>query len=378
MIPLSTPNISGNEWKYIKDCLDTGWVSSVGTYVNRFEQSVADFTGSPFAVATSSGSSALHICLLLSGIRPGDLVIVPDISFVAPVNAIRYVGADPVLIDVDPGTWQMDLDILEEFLKDQSSIRGHSCYHKDSHKRIAAILPVHVLGNLCDMDRLMELADRYFLTLIEDSTEALGSQWKETHAGTFGLFGCCSFNGNKIITTGGGGMILTSKQSLAKRAKHLTTQAKASTEEYYHDEVGYNYRLVNLLAAMGVAQMEQLPGFLRRKTEIFSTYDAVFEKIPGVKLQQVLDPVSPNHWLYTIYAPEQESLRIFLKGKQIECRPLWVPMHQLPAFRESLFISRDHQSDALYRHCLSLPCSTHLSEDQQQQVIGAINTFYHV
>jgi perosamine synthetase len=261
MIPLSVPNLAGNEWKYIKECLDTNWVSSVGSYVDRFELLLAEFTGAQYAVATSSGTTALHLSLLLAGVQPGDRVLVPNLTFVASANAVRHAGAEPIFVDVDAGTWQMDLDLVENYLGSEQN-----------RARVSAIMPVHVLGNMVDMKRLLALAARYELPVIEDATESLGTTLGGSAAGTFGLVGCLSFNGNKIITTGGGGMILTNDQSLAQRAKHLSTQAKADPIEFYHDEVGYNYRLVNVLAAMGVAQMEQLPGFLARKAEISAFY----------------------------------------------------------------------------------------------------------
>ncbi|HVB02200.1 MAG TPA: LegC family aminotransferase [Chitinophagaceae bacterium] len=377
MIPLSSPNLSGNEWQYLKDCLDTGWVSSAGSYVGRFEKSVASFCGAAHAVATSSGTTALHISLLLGGVSPGDLVIVPDLTFVAPVNAVRYVQAAPLLMDIDPHTWQMDLGLLEDFLQNQTSVRDNHCFHRATQTRIAAILPVHILGNCGDMDRLMRIAAAHSLVVIEDASEALGSQFAGKQAGNFGLLGCLSFNGNKIITTGGGGMIITANESLANRARHLTTQAKASPDEYYHDEVGYNYRMVNLLAALGMAQMEQLPAFLDHKKKITVIYDEALGSLPGFRRQQIPDKGSPNHWLYTLYVPRLQELRQFLKLQEIECRPLWVPMHRLPPFRQSLFITREHQSDDLYAHAISIPCSTHLTEGQQQEVIRAVNQFYH-
>jgi perosamine synthetase len=377
MIPLSVPNISGNEWKYIKDCLDTGWVSSVGAYVTQMEEAVAQFTGSPFAIATSNGTTALHISLLLAGVQQGDLVLAPDITFVAPVNTIRYLGAEPVLIDPDPGTWQMDLDLLENFLSTQTKTDGTGCILTGSGKKIAALLPVHVLGDLCDMERLMDLARHYSIPVVEDATEALGSWSQKLHAGCFGQSGCLSFNGNKIITTGGGGMILTGDGEVARKAKHLTTQAKASTREYFHDEVGYNYRMVNLLAAMGVAQLEQLPGFLKRKTEIFNRYNEALSGVEGIRFQQVPEGVSPNHWLYTVYLSDMRQLRSFMDQHQIECRPLWVPMHRLPAFRDCQYITSHNHSDDLYEHCISLPCSTHLKESEQQEVIRTLIRFYH-
>ena len=376
MIPLSVPNISGNEWKYIKECLDTNWVSSVGSYVNQFEDKVAEFCGVKYAVATANGTMALHINLLLSDVKRNDLVIVPNITFVAPVNAIKYVGANPVLIDVDEQTWQMDLNILGDFLANETTIENGNCIHRTSKRKVAALMPVHVLGNMCDMDRLMALASEHRLVVIEDSTEALGSYYRGQHAGSFGKFGTMSFNGNKIITTGGGGMILCNDSKLAKKAKHLTTQAKADPNEYYHDEVGYNYRLVNILAAMGVAQMEQLPSFLERKKEITQRYNQFFRNVEHAAPQKTTEHVQPNHWLYTVRLPRQDELKKYLWENKIEVRPFWVPMNQLPAFRNDLYINHHDVSEKVYHSCLSLPCSTGLTDDEQQQVIHCLEKFY--
>jgi perosamine synthetase len=376
MIPLSVPNLAGNEWKYIKDCLDTNWVSSVGSYVTLFEKKVAEFCAVKHGIATSNGTAALHISLLLAGVQQDDLVIVPNITFVAPVNTIKYLGADPVLIDVDPGTWQMDLNLLKDFLNKETGKSGENYIHVKSGRRISAILPVHVLGNMCDMKTLLEIAGSYNLPIIEDATEALGSYFDNKHAGSFGKFGCLSFNGNKIITTGGGGMILTNDDELAKRAKHITTQAKSRPDEYYHDEVGYNYRLVNILAAMGVAQMEQLPGFLLRKKEVFSTYNNAFKGINGFEPQQIKPNVSANHWLYTAKVSNQTMLKKHLWSKGLEVRPFWVPMNQLPAFRESIYHQVSDHSKEVYLNCLSLPCSTGINDQELHSVINLVKEFY--
>jgi len=377
MIPLSVPNLAGNEWKYIKECLDTNWVSSVGSYVSQFEEKVAEFCKVKKAIATSNGTSALHLSLMLAGVARNDLVILPNITFVAPANAIKYLGADPVLIDVDVETWQIDLDLLSKFLESTTSIVSDQCIHKKSGKKISAILPVHVLGNMCDMDILMQLAAHYHIPIVEDSSEALGSYYREKHAGSFGLLGCLSFNGNKIITTGGGGMILCDDEELAKKAKHLTTQSKASSTEYYHDEIGYNYRLVNILAAMGVAQMEQLDGFLKRKRQITNTYNDFFKNVPGTLPQKISTEVITNHWLYTIMVPSQPDVRKYLIENGVEVRPLWVPMNRLPAFINDTYISENDISYKLYKACLSLPCSTGLTNEEQLKVIDLLRRFYH-
>src|SRR5436190_5982158 len=287
MLLLSGPNMAGNELKYVTECITTGWVSSVGAYVDQFEKMSAEFAGTKYAVATSSGTTALHICLVMMGVNSDDYVITPNITFIATCNSIKYTGANPIFIDTDVNTWQMDLDLLEEFLTNETEQRNGVCHYKKDGKRIPVIMPVHVLGNMCDMDRLMALAKQHNLIVIEDSTEALGSYYKGKHAGSLGLLGTFSYNGNKIITTGGGGMIVTDDEALAKRAKHLTTQAKSDPFEYMHDAIGYNYRLVNVAAAMGVAQMEQLPGFIKRKYEIIDFYKKELQGIGDIKFQQV-------------------------------------------------------------------------------------------
>src|SRR3954470_21680125 len=235
MIPLSVPNLAGNEWKYVKDCLDTNWVSSVGSYVNQFEEMSAAFCHTKKAIATSNGTAALHISLILAGVERGDLIILPNITFVAPANVIKYVGADAVLMDVDRNTWQLDVDLMSRFLHEDCEIREGKCYHKASGKRVSAVIPVHVLGNMVNMDKLLPLAAQYGIAVVEDATEALGSTYHDKPAGSMGIFGCLSYNGNKIITTGGGGMILTSDEKLGAKAKHLTTQAKSDPMEYFHD-----------------------------------------------------------------------------------------------------------------------------------------------
>ena len=368
MLLLSGPNIAGNEWKYVKDCLDTGWVSSVGSYVDQFEKMIAEFAGTKYAVATSSGTTALHICLVMMDVNQNDYVITANITFIATCNSIKYTGADPILIDADPLTWQMDLDLLEEFLENETEQRNDSCYHKKDGRRIPVIMPVHVLGNMCDMDRLMALANKYCITVIEDSTEALGSYYKGKHAGSFGLLGTFSYNGNKIVTTGGGGMIVTDDEALAKKAKHLTTQAKSDPFEYIHDEIGYNYRLVNVAAAMGVAQMEQLPAFLQRKREIIAFYKQALNGCGDIKFQEVTKNVEPNWWLPTIITDKQKDLLKILNENKMQSRPFWMPMNQLRMFKENIFYNKNNCADHIYHRCLSIPCSTNITDEQLKAV----------
>ncbi len=376
MLLLSGPNMGGNEWKYIKDCLDTGWVSSVGAYVDRFEKMSAEFAGTEYAVATSSGTTALHVCLVMMGVNAQDYVITPNITFIATCNSIKYTGADPILIDTDPQSWQMDLDLLENFLKNETEQRNGSCYYKKDNRRIPVIMPVHVLGNMCDMDRFMAIAKEHNLVVIEDSTEALGSYYKGKHAGSFGLMGTFSYNGNKIITTGGGGMIVTNDEVLAKKAKHLTTQAKCDPFEYRHDEIGYNYRLVNVAAAMGVAQMEQLPGFINRKQEIIALYKKELEGVGDISFQKITANVKPNWWLPTIMTEKQKEVLKILNNNQMQSRPFWVPMNQLQMFTNNIFYNINDRSDHVYRRCLSIPCSTNITNEEIKAVSNKIKEVF--
>lgn len=368
--------MGGNEWKYVKDCLDTGWVSSVGSYVDQFEKMSAEFAGTKFAVATSSGTTALHISLIMLGVDQNDLVITQNITFIATVNSIKYTGAHPVLIDTDENNWQMDLDLLEKFLEEETDQKNGACFHIKSGRRIPVIMPVHVLGNICDMDRLLALAKKHNIIVIEDSTEALGSYYKNKHAGSFGLLGTFSYNGNKIITTGGGGMIVTNDEALAKRAKHLTTQAKSDPFEYMHDAVGYNYRLVNVAAAMGVAQMEQLPSFIDRKKEVIAFYKKELSGVGDITFQGVRDDVNPNWWLPTIKTSKQREVLKGLNDNKLQSRPFWVPMNQLPMFKNDVFYNQTDRSDFLYKHCLSIPCSTNITDEQLQSVVQKIKEVF--
>lgn len=377
MIPLSVPNLSGNEWKYVKDCLDTNWVSSVGSYVNKFEEVVAKYTGAKYAISTVNGTAALHLSLQLSGVVQNDYVIVPNITFIASLNAIKYTKADPILIDVNKDNWQMDLELLEQFLMKETKIVNARCVYKKNNRVIRAIMPVHVLGNACNIEKLLSIAKKYKLTIVEDATEALGSFHKGKHLGTYGLFGTLSFNGNKILTTGGGGMILTNNPRLAKLAKHLTTQAKSDPFEYVHDYIGYNYRLVNILAAMGVAQMEQLDNFLNVKKSISQLYIKELSKISGVSFQEIKENLSPNNWLFTASFPKQKKLIKYLLSKGIQVRPFWVPMNKLKMFKADIYISSNQVSEKIYKNCISLPCSTNLKKNEQLVVINAIKEFYN-
>ncbi len=376
MIPLSVPHLAGNEWKYVKDCLDTGWISSVGSYVNRFEEQMAAFTGAKYAVACMNGTTALQVCQRLIGVEAGDYVIIPNITFIATANAVAYMNAESLLMDVKADTWQMDLDLLERFLRTETFTKDGHCYAKKDGKRIACLMPVHVLGNVADMDRMMSLADEFFIPVIEDSTESLGSYYKGKHTGTFGLMGCFSYNGNKIISTGGGGMIVTNDEALAKRAKHLTTQAKIHPEEYIHDEIGYNYRLVNILAAVGVAQMEQLPEFLTKKKYIADYYRNALQGVGDITFQHVDSDVKVNEWLFTFKSKHSRQLLEAMKKADIISRPFWMPMNQLSMFKNNWYYNLEDVSNSVYKDCLSIPCSTGITDEEMAAVVNVIKAYF--
>lgn len=371
-IALSLPNIAGNEWKYVKDCLDTGWISSVGSYVTQFEQMVADFAGAKFGVAAVNGTAALHISLLLSGVKQDDYVILPNLTFVASANSIKYMGAEPLLIDADPLLWQMDLDLLEEFLVNETDVKDGSLFYIKDGRRIGAIMPVHILGNMCDMDRFLSIVNKYPLPVVEDATEALGTTYKGVSAGKFSPLAAFSFNGNKIISTGGGGVIVTDDEALAKHAKHLTTTAKASADEYYHDEVGYNYRLVNVLAAIGVGQMELLPSFIKRKKEIVAFYKEELNGVADIRFQQELPDVNTNGWLFTIQTDKQQQLLDHLNANKILSRRFWMPMNKLPMYKNCVYVNRNDSSDYIYNTCLSIPSSTNITDEELEIVAREI------
>ncbi len=360
MIPLSIPHLAGKELEYVTECIKTGWVSSAGAFVGRFESMVARYVGCKYGVAVVNGTSGLHLAMHIMGIEEGDVVIVPNITFIASANAVTYTNATPVFIDVDPDTWQMDLDLLEEWLGENNS------------PMVKAVMPVHVLGNMCDMDRLMDIAYRYGLHVIEDSTEALGSKWNGKPAGSFGEMNVFSFNGNKIITTGGGGVITTNDEGYASRAKHLSTQSKVNPETYYHDEIGFNYRLVNVLAAIGVAQMEQLPEFIEKKKSIDAYYRKNLAGIGDIRFQKVEEKSNPNCWLFTFYTQRQEKVLQALKENYIIARPFWYPMNQLPMFRKHEYFTKNDYSRDVHAHSLSIPSSVNLTEEEMEKVVRTI------
>jgi aminotransferase in exopolysaccharide biosynthesis len=374
---LSVPNISGNELKYVKECLETGWISSAGSYVDKFEQMVADYAGVKYGIATMNGTAALHIALLLEGVKPDDYVIVSNLTFVASANSIKYTGAIPILIDADPNTWQMDLDLLEGFLHNKTTLNsiGERILKSDG-KCVRTIMPVHIQGNIFDVDRFKIICEKYNISFIEDAAEALGSKYKGKSSGTFGKMGVFSFNGNKIISSGGGGVIITNDESIAKKAKHLTTTAKTDPMLYHHDQVGYNYRLVNILAAVGVAQMEQLQEFVQKKQYIGEFYKSNLKGVGDIKFQNIKNDVEHNNWLFTIQTTKQKELLQYLNFNKILSRPFWMPMNQLPMYSDCLYINEIDNCRKIHDTCLSIPCSTGITDEDLELVVEKIKFFF--
>ena len=337
-IPLHAPTFAGNEKKYLEECIDTTFVSSVGKFVDLFEQKVAEYTAAKYAVVCVNGTNALHIALKLSGVEQGDMVITQPLTFIATTNAIVYAGAVPAFVDVDKDTMGLSPTSLERFLQDNTQLRNGTCYHKQTGRRIKACLPMHTFGHACRVEEIIAICEHYHIAVVEDAAEAMGSYYKGKHLGSFAPIGAISFNGNKTITTGGGGMILTNDETIAHRAKHLTTQAKLPHAwEFVHDEIGYNYRMPNINAALGVAQLEQLDGFLVNKRATAEAYKAFFKQQQVAFFEERADEHC-NYWLNAIILKDKEERDAFLTEANAEgvmSRPIWQLMNRLPMFANS-------------------------------------------
>ena len=332
-IPLHAPQFRGNEKKYLLEIIDSTYVSSVGKFVNQFEKKVTEYTGAKHAIATVNGTAAIHVALKLAGVDDNSEVITQSLTFVATINAIRYCGAKPLFIDSDRTTLGLSAESLSEFLEQNAEIRDDGlCWNKTTNRKFSACLPMHTFGFPVELDKIKIVCDKYKITLVEDAAESLGSFYKQKHTGTIGEFSVLSFNGNKIITTGGGGMILTNNDQLAKRAKHITKTAKVEHQwNFSHDEIGYNYRLPNLNSALGVAQMELLPTFIKNKREIALQYQK-WGKDHGLDFIKESSNVKANYWLNVLIMQDSLQRDQFLKAtnfKNVMTRPVWTPMHRL-------------------------------------------------
>ena len=338
-IPLHEPRFIGNEKKYVLDAIDSTFVSSIGSYVDKFESMMCDITGSKYAIAIVNGTNALHLSLLLADVKEGDEVLTQPLTFIATVNAISYCNATPHFVDVDKETLGLSPSKLENYLNDISLMRNGQCYNKKTGRRISACVPMHTFGLPLFIDKLVEVCSRYNIPVIEDAAESLGSYYKKKHTGTFGLLGVFSFNGNKIVTSGGGGAIITNNEDLAKKAKHLSTQSKIPHKwEFKHDEIGFNYRMPNLNAALACAQLEKLEFYIQNKRKLSDLYFGFFKNNNEIKLIREVKQSKSNYWLNSIILKDKKQRDNFLKFTNengIMTRPIWNLMNKLDMFKKA-------------------------------------------
>ncbi len=364
-VGLHEPYFAGNEWVYLKECLDSNYVSSVGKFVDRFEADLAAYTGAKHAIAVVNGTTALHLALQLAGVRRDDEVLVPALTFVATASAVSYCGATPHFVDSEERTLGVDPRALLEYLQAMTEIRSGKCVNRATGRVIRALVPMHTFGHPVDIEGVLAAARDYHLAVVEDAAESLGSTVDGRHTGTFGLMGTLSFNGNKTITTGGGGAILTNNKELARHAKHLTTTAKLPHRwNYEHDEIGYNYRMPNINAALGCAQLEQLPDFLAAKRRIFERYQAAFAAVPQARIVVEPEGCRSNYWLQTLLldesvAGQRDAILAATNDAGLMTRPAWTLMHRLPPYlscpRMELL-----SAESIERRLINLPSSSNL------------------
>lgn len=364
-VALHEPRFAGNEWVYLKECLDSTYVSSVGRFVDRFEADLAAYTGAKYAVAVVNGTAALHVALRLAGVGSGDEVLIPALTFVATANAVTYCGAIPHFVESEERTLGLDPQALREYLKDRTEIRSGQCVNRATGRVIRSMVPMHAFGHPVDIEGALSVARDFHMVVIEDAAESLGSTFQGRHTGTFGLMGTLSFNGNKTVTTGGGGAIILNDPTLAKRAKHLTTTAKVSHRwEHRHDEIGYNYRLPNINAALGCAQLEQLPDFLQAKRRLFERYRRAFVEVHEASIFAEPAGCRSNYWLQTLLLSEsaawqREVILTATNDAGLMTRPPWILMHRLTPY-EACPRMELPVAEALERRVINLPSSTHL------------------
>lgn len=377
-ISLSVPTIKHNEWKYVKECLDTGWVSSAGPFVDRFEQNICALTGAGYAVACINGTAALHTALQIVGVQPEDEVIVPTVTFIAPVNTVRYIGAYPVFMDCDD-FYNLDVLKAKEFIERETIFKDGHSYNRKTGRCVRAIVPVHVFGNAVDLQNLIPICNEHNIKVVEDASESLGTYYNTgtlegRHTGTIGDVGCYSFNGNKIITTGGGGMLVADNGTYAQKARYLTTQAKDDAARYIHNEIGYNYRLTNIQAAVGVAQLERLSEFIAAKRENYNSYKKTIENIVGLHLADVPPYANNNCWMYALqvdrkdYGESKETLIERLASDGIEVRPLWYLNHLQKPYRNCQTYKIE-KAYCMYDNTIMLPCLVNLTDEEINSVL---------
>ena len=378
-IPLSVPNLKGKELEYITAAIQTEWVSTGGQYVDGFESKIAEYVDAKGAVSCQNGTAGLHIALILSGITPDDEVIVPTLTFIAAVNPVKYIGAEPVFMDCDDSLC-LDPAKLRRFCEEECVFRNGRLFDKANGRQIKAIVAVHVFGNMADMEAITDIALKYDLKIVEDATEALGTyytdgKFKGKFAGTIGDIGVYSFNGNKIITTGGGGMIVSNNDEYLKRAKHLTTQAKSDALYYTHDEIGYNYRMTNLQAALGLAQLECLEDFIKIKEDNYNAYKKLLDRIDGLKLLSFRKNTRSNRWFYALLCDgcklSRDELIKYLSAHNIQSRPVWgLISDQLPYASAKTY--KIEKARCFWKSIVNIPCSTNLTLDDIKTVVNVI------
>ena len=380
-IPLSVPNIKGNEIQYVTDALEKEWVSTGGAYIDRFEKEIAVYLNVNSAVACQSGSAGLHLSLVLANVTREDMVIVPTLPFIAAVNPVKYLGAAPLFMDCDDSLC-MDMDKLQRFCETECELKDEKLIHLETQKHVKAAVVVHVFGNMADMEKAVKIADKYHLTLIEDATEALGSHYTKgdfagRYAGTIGDIGVYSFNGNKIITTGGGGMMVTKDPVLSQRARYLSTQAKDDAVNFIHGEVGYNYRMTNLQAALGVAQLEKLNDFIMVKKANYQHYQEGIRTLDGLQLLPFNKAIEPNYWFYSLYIEDlekysKEAIIEKLSENNIQTRPIWGLIHEQKPYQKDIAFDIEKAKD-YHRRIVNLPCSSNLTVGDVDQVLEVLN-----
>lgn len=380
-IALSMPNIQGNELKYVTEAIKSTWVSTKGKFVKKFSLKIAEYVKAKYAIACQNGTSGLHIGLLLSGIKPGDEVIVPTLTFIAPVNVVKYVNAEPVFMDCDE-YMNIDVEKMGDFFKKECKMTIKGLKNKTSGKIIKAIIPVHIFGNPCQMEGLLKLSKKYKIKVIEDATESLGTffskgNFKNKFTGTLGEIGVYSFNGNKIITTGGGGMLVTNNFKLAKKAEYLTTQAKDDDVCNIHNEIGYNFRMTNLQAAFGLAQLEKIEEFIKVKKSNFKYYQKELDQMQGLQLLNIPDSVRPNYWFYSLIIEKKKfglsnlELMKKLKINKIQSRPIWYLNHWQKPYKNNQSYKIE-KAIWFWQRVLNIPCSSNLKNKDVQYVIKII------
>ena len=375
-IPLSEPVISGKEWKYIKECIDTGWVSTTGKFVDQFAAAFKDHVGSAHAVPTSSGTAGLHAALLALELQPNEEVLVPTLTFVATANVVWYCHARPIFMDIEPDYLTLDVGKVKSFLHQQHVAKDGTLWNKTSGRKIRGIIPVHLYGHPVNMEPLLEIAQKYDLFIVEDATEAVGSKYRGKSVGNIGNIGVYSFNGNKMMTTGGGGMVVTDDSYLAGKIQLLTTQAKSPGSEYHHTEIGYNYRLTNIQAALGLAQLEKLPNFIEKRRGISMYYRNHLSKVNGIRTQQDADWAFNDCWLSWILAEKEypktkAQLLELLNEKNIQARPFFIPLHTLPPYKDCQTYHIEHATKA-YQKGLNLPSHPTITAKDLDEVVASI------